>query len=66
MQLLQCKVGVVEPALGAAAGWAGGLWGLRFWPFCSFSAKEEEPLGNHCAQIPASVQESGLGHTMGH
>jgi len=52
---LKYAAGVAEPALGAAAGLAGGFGGgYSFAVFSSFS-DEEVPLANHSAQSPASV-----------
>ena len=55
IQPLQCAAGVVEPALGAVLGWAGGSWCCGFAGLCVAFPDEEAALANHSAQSPASV-----------
>ncbi len=67
MQPLLCAVGVVRPALGAAAGVL--CW--RFVGGCGFAGlwrvpEEEAALSYHSAQSPASAWVASPGHTMGH
>ena len=55
IQSLQCAAGVEEPALGAAAGWAGHFKGWCSFAECWSFPDVEARLGNHSAQSPASV-----------
>ena len=51
-----CAAGVVEPAVGSAAGPGRWFMGVAVFPLCGrFPEEEEAALGNHSAQSPASV-----------
>ena len=55
LELLQCAAGVVEPALGAAAGQGKWFVGVAVLQVSVSFQLEEALLGNQSPQSPASV-----------